>query len=146
MCTAMINLLYFTLCSAMFFKHGQLSNIPSLVIFGVQTILLCFTFVKFGFDPYPFGYFRFSFRPQTLAMEHYLIKILILIMTVLLIVLLPNLYFVHPIPLALMLLYILINRPYKLPRENARAVLNWLIMLSFTTMNIVVNFYSPVSP
>ena len=109
---AMVNLTYFAACSSIFFKFGLLNHIPSLLVFGLQTLILLFTFIKFYFDPYFFNYFRFSFKPTSLAMNHYFLHILNLLLIVLLLSLL-EITWAPLIPVTLMFIYTLAYRPYK---------------------------------
>ncbi len=105
---------------------------------------MVFTFVKFLRDPEPFKYFRYSFITKKLALEHYVIKIMVLVLTLLLVSLLPEHYYIHPIPPALMLVYTLAYRPYKFLGENLRASFNWLVISILASTNIVVHFL-PIS-
>lgn len=58
----MFNLIYFTTCSSIFFKYGNIISIPDLLVFVISTLLTLFAFGKFFMDPDPFDYFRYSFR------------------------------------------------------------------------------------
>jgi hypothetical protein len=69
--------------------------------------------VKNLLDPSVFGYFRFSFRTEELAMKHYLIKITVLVLTLVLVSMLQEYSYASVAPLAMMVAYTLIYRPYK---------------------------------
>lgn len=104
-------LVYFSACASLFFKLGSMSNIPSLLLLVGNVAILLFAWVHFFRDPYAFGYFRFSFRPKRLAMNHYYVYISVLVCSVVLLTMV-NSSFAALIPLLLMLVYTLVYRPY----------------------------------
>lgn len=76
----MLNLMYFIICLTLFLQHGEVLNVASLLIMVTETILMVGTFVKFVLDPVMFDYFRFSFAKKELAMRHYCIYTLALVL------------------------------------------------------------------
>lgn len=103
--------------------------------------MLC-TFVLFYYDPSSFDYFRYSFYISALAMNHYFFHIIILTTsTVLMVILLPTSFAPLP-PLALMLVYTIIYRPYKDRRDNIRSFFNLLVMCSLCGFRVLL-FYTP---
>lgn len=128
----MLNLIYFTFTSALFFKYGIKTNIPSLVIFSITSIIIVAVLLKFYFDPYQFGYFRFSFRCAYLAINHWNLHIIVSIALPLLMILLPIKYsWMAGISCVFLLLFTIIYRPYIRFAENLRSVFNLLVMCSF---------------
>lgn len=131
MYSVMAFLVYCAFCSAVFFSFGSLTNLPSLLLFGLTLLVIIFTLVQFARDPASFDYFRFSFRPTSLAMNHYFLHVLVLLAATLLLVLLPAYSWSGLAALLLMLLFTLAYRPYKELAENLRSAFNYAAMGSF---------------
>lgn len=58
----LFNLNYFIMCTVLYFKKGNITNIPNIIIFSLCAILFLFMYIKFVIDPDSFGYLRYSFR------------------------------------------------------------------------------------
>lgn len=131
----LVNFVYFVSCSVIFFKFGLITHIPSLITFSIQGLLTVFTFVRFYIDPVIFGYFRFSFNTNRLAMNHYFFHIINMILIVVLLSLFEETW-MPLIPVSLMLIYTLAYRPYKLLRDNIRSAFNMLAIISFLLFRV----------
>lgn len=128
----MINLIYFAFSSALFFKYGTISHIPSLLIFISTLIILIGVISKFYHEPCPFDYFRFSFKSTAIAMNHWHFYTIVIIIISILEVLVPTKYSWAPgIPCISLFLFTLIYRPYLKFIENLRSAFNLLMMSIF---------------
>jgi hypothetical protein len=108
----MLNLCYFIYCAALFFKYRVAFNIPSIIVLVISLLIMSISLFRFHLDPCPFDYFRFSFKNAFFTINHWNFHILVIIVTPILIVALPNLPIVSIIPCILLLVYTLIVRPY----------------------------------
>lgn len=109
----MVNIIGLTSFSLIFFSSTEMTNVPSLVIFSFSALVTFAIFIKFYFDPDPFQRFRYSFNIEILAFHHYFLHLINLISIVLLIGLLPSVYWACIIPLGLLALETLVYRPYR---------------------------------
>lgn len=112
----MLNLVYYTECLFLFLKFNSsrgYSELSSLIIMVVATLIYIFVFIMFKVDPDPFDYFRYAFRKTKLAMSHEYFYILAIISSVLILGLLPKVTWASMIPFGILLIYTLIYRPYR---------------------------------
>ena len=70
MTITILQLIYFSFVSALFFKIGIKTHVPSLILFIVSCITIITVIGIFYFDPCPFDYFRFSFKRTFFAINH----------------------------------------------------------------------------
>lgn len=92
--------------------------------------------IKYYFDPILFGQFRFSFHRKFVAINHYLIHIFFTILTVTLIITLPEYAWAPAAPCVLMLLFTLIYKPYIETKQNYRSAFNIFVMCCFIGIRI----------
>ena len=71
----MINIVGFTAFTVMFFKNNSsyTDNMLNLIILSLGLLLYICTFGLFFFDPDPFDYFRYNFKPNVISMSYYYI-------------------------------------------------------------------------
>ena len=71
----MINIVGFTAFTVMFFKNNSsyTDNMLNLIILSLGFLLYVCTFGLFLFDPDPFDYFRYNFKPNVISMSYYFI-------------------------------------------------------------------------
>ena len=74
----MFNLTYFVTCTVLFFKQGTITHISSLALLATQAAIFVYMILKFVCNPYNFKYFWNSFKVRRLAMNHYLVYILLI--------------------------------------------------------------------
>lgn len=140
MCCCMAFLSYFAFCSALYFRVGSVPDAASLVLFATECLILLFTCVQFYRDPCSFDYFRFSFALSQLAMNHYFLHMLCLLTCSVLLVAMSEIAVAALVPLAVMLLYTALYRPYKQTRDNLRSCFNLLVMCSLAGFRVLVQF------
>lgn len=108
----MFNLTYFVSCSVIFMKFGTKSDPISIVILSLKSIIFVYMVIKFTFYPYNFKYFFNSFQPNSFMTKHYLLYIIVIITSVGLLAAAPFSW-ASAIPYVLLLVYILVKKPYK---------------------------------
>lgn len=142
----MLNLIYFTFASALFFKYGTITHILSLLIFIFTTIVMITAILKFHFDPCPFDYFRFSFRSTKLALHHWYFHIVLNILVSLLVVISSSKFSWSPAIVCLaLLIFTLVYRPYNKFSDNLRSGWNLFVMCSFIGFRFFIEQIPPAS-
>lgn len=134
----MFILTYFVAMSFLFFKLGNRTDIISIILFSIGAIVILGTFSKFGHDPYPFGYFRFSYNNKCLAMQHYFLVIVMTISSIVLLLSFSKYTYAALAPPLIILIYTLIHRPYHFLRDNLRHSFNLLTICSFTGLRVYI--------
>lgn len=94
--------------------------------------------ISFTYDPDPFGHFRYSFRKNILSLNHYYFYIVYMISVFLFLAFLPKLYWLPLIPPGIVLLIIIISRPYNRKRENIRAFICLTTVLVILGMRVLI--------
>ena len=140
MWSCMFNLTYFVACSVLFFKIGTKSNPLSLLLFSIQAGILIYLIIKFIFHPYNFKYFWNSFYPKKQAMNHYLIYISVIILSVISLGTITQ-SFVALIPYVFMFIYTLIYKPYKDPKDNNRSAFNMFVTCLLISFKVYIQYY-----
>jgi len=103
----------------------------SLIMLIFSLVIMIMTFVKFYFDPDPFGYFRYSFKLKVISINHFYIQIVLLILSMLLLSCFPKFPYITFIPFALMIVLILVTQPYLNKKDNVRSIFNYFVICSF---------------
>ena len=143
----MLNLIYFTVCSLLYFEHGkELTHSMSWLFFSLGFLLFGVTFVKFHFEPVFFGEFNTSFRKQTLASKHYFIQIITLILSVVLLGTVTSLPYLALIPSVLMIIFTIAYKPYEYKMQNYRSAFNYTVMCSWIILKTMIQRLPVASP
>ncbi len=127
----MLNLINYTNCICLVIEFGAIGNTMSIIIMVISGICFLAAFIRFYLNPDPCDYFRYSFKLTTLALSHYLIMMLMLVLAVILLAVFFQLNWPPLIPCMIMCLYTLIYRPYQNTSDNIRSALNILAMSVF---------------
>ena len=119
--TSLLNLIYFVVCTVMFCKYGSpTSSFVNLTVIVVMIVLFLVVFLRFYLYPDPCDYFRYSFRNTSLALSHYYIKTVFLLVTSILLSPVLDTAFAAPVPCLMILVSTLAYKPYQDYWENIR--------------------------
>ena len=110
MYSVLLNLVYFTAVSAMFFKQGNITNAGSLAVFAIGVVFSIATFIKYYTNSFSFDYFYTSFDNKDISAYHIYLHVIINITGVLCLEFGPS--WSPIIPYFLMIVYTLIKKPY----------------------------------
>jgi len=111
-------------------------NVVNMMVMIISMFLLLMVLIKFYFDPDPFDYFRYSFKVETLAMNHYFVHFVVISLSTILLCVFVSQPFLCIIPLGLMLLFTIIYLPYLKFKDNLRSIFNYSVMCSFVGFKI----------
>ena len=131
----LFNLTYLTVCSIIFYRYGDLSDIISELVAGCSLLITALIFFWFFLSPESFLRFRLSFRPPELRFFHYFLHVLCILLSITLVAFVEYLW-APLIPQGTLLLYTLIARPYELLVENIRSSMNLLVMCGISGFRV----------
>lgn len=97
----------------------------------------------YSIDTLSFGYFVLSFKTQTFSLHHYYLYMSMLILSPSFMVLVPSESWSPGLPILLLMIYTLINKPYisyKILRENLRSAFNLFVMISFVGFRVYTQY------
>lgn len=109
---AVFNIANLVNIAIVYFGSGSSGSAVDFAILGLGVATLVGTFAIFLVDPAPFDYFRYSFIKTTLAMMHYFMYPLAVLLTAVLMVLVPDYPFLALLPLLPLIVYTLHYKPY----------------------------------
>lgn len=111
----MFNLIPFAVSASIYLNSGVslTENIVNLAVFAVSSALFICTFLLFFCNPDPFDYFRYSFKKHRLLLLYYHGYALVIVATVAITVLVRSVLWAAAIPCGVLLLFVIIVRPYK---------------------------------
>lgn len=134
----MTNLINFIVSTALFIKFGTLSHTASWALLAIYSVSLLAVLILFLEDPHGFGFFRYSFRMTYLTFYHFWIFIFGMILFSCLSVSLVGMSYITVIPIGLLLLEVIIFRPYVETYENLHTGFCLAVMGSFCGFKIYV--------
>lgn len=137
----LFNLINFTMCSALYFSlnMGRIQMI-NCIMFGIGCGVYVFNLLLFRFDPDPFDYFRYAFKRDRKSMAYFYIYGLAIISGVLLLCLMPEMAYLPMIPFGVMLMYVIVLRPYREISENVRSIFYLLVILSCLSLRVYIQY------
>lgn len=109
----LFSLCYFIFCSVLFFRNFNFIDTISIVVFCLFIVITTLVSIVFYLDPDPFSYFRYSFHPKPLSMNHCFFQMFIVSLSLLLVLFLFSFEYLTLVPLGLMVIFTLVTRPYK---------------------------------
>lgn len=137
----MFNLVSFTTFAVLFFKQNTkyTDNMLDLILLSFGLFLYACTCLLFWFDPDPFDYFRYCFKPSPFAMIYYYLYSLAIVGSIVLLQIL-RFSWASLIPFGCLFLLTLIYRPYRLLRQNLRCCFNLLIIIGFLSLRVFIEY------
>lgn len=127
-----------------FFKYStNKTEITSLLLIIIQAFMYLFIYCRLFHDPDPFGYFRYSFRPEVPAMMFYYYYSACILATIILLTILPEMTYIPMIPFLILLIFVMAYKPYRNQRDNIRFCYNSVVILSFLSLRLFIAYYYP---
>lgn len=121
-----------------FVEIGDKGNIISWIIVGLYVMLFVFIKLMFFNEPTYFEIFWFSFRIHKILLHNYFIYVGGMIVGVVLLILFPMKPYLSVVVFVLMLVYLMLFRPYIEMKHNIRMCMNNLVICSFLFYNFYV--------
>lgn len=134
----MVNLINFIVSTALFIKFGTLAQAASWILFIIYLISLIAVLGFYHEDPHGFGFFRYSFRMTYMTFYYFWIFICGIVLFACFSASIPRVSYMPIIPIGLLLLHVIIFRPFTDRYENIRSAINLLVMGSFCGFKIYV--------